>query len=517
MAEVTKDLFNNETANNEVPDTNRNIQKQVKFINICREQKVFDSFFIDNLIPDDHEARAIVEFIDMIDISSFIIKYKTVEGKSGRKALHPKILLSLWLYALSKGISSGREIAQLLEYNPAFQWIAGMELINYHTLSTFRTDNDKALNELFIKVLSVLTKEGLVTLERIMHDGTKIKANASGDTYRRKDTLERHIEMAKEQLTLLKEGNDDQISLKMKAARQRAINEKNERLKLASEEYKKIEDKKKTKEEKQEARVSLTDPESRIMKQSNGGYGPSYNAQISADSKSNIIVGVAVTQEGTDSHQLLNAVERIEKNTDKKIKQMVGDGGYTNRENIIAMSNKQIDFVGSISDESNKCQMQMERRGVKKAFFPDKFKYYEEENKYMCPKGKELKYEGKEMNAGKINYKYRCKKQECDNCENKKDCCNSSKKGRCLIRSEEAKEVLDFRIKMETEEYKNIYKKRSEIIEFVNAWIKEKMKLRQFRLRGLEKTNIELLWHCIAYNINQWIRLIWRKPQSVSI
>jgi transposase len=81
------------------------------------------------------------------------------------------LLISLWLYAYSLGISSAREIARRTEYEPAFQWLTGLDAVNYHTLSDFRIEYRNELDELFTQVLAVLSSEGLITLERVMHDG----------------------------------------------------------------------------------------------------------------------------------------------------------------------------------------------------------------------------------------------------------------------------------------------------------------------------------------------------------
>jgi Transposase DDE domain len=85
---------------------------------------------------------------------------------------------------------------------------------------------------------------------------------------------------------------------------------------------------------KSEARVSTRDPQARVMKQSDGGLALSYNAQISTDAAHGLIVGVAVTQEADDSAQLLPAVDRVEERLKKQSQQMVADGGYTTRDNI---------------------------------------------------------------------------------------------------------------------------------------------------------------------------------------
>jgi transposase len=513
---------NNNLFGQDMPDdaashqsSDENQSKTVKFKSIIRDQMVFNSFNVDNLIDEDHEARAILEFVDMLDLSPYVNTYKTYEGASGRKAVHPKILLSLWLYALSKGVNSAREISRLLEYNPAYQWIAGMELINYHSIASFRSDNKEALDNLFINILSILTKDGLIELERVMHDGTKIKAYASGDRFRRKDTLEQHIKMTEEHLKLLDEENDDD-NLRRKAAKEKVLKERKKKLDLAKKELRKIEKKKKSKEEKENARVCLSDPESRIMKQSNGGYGPSYNAQISADSKNGIIVGAGITQEASDHNQLSESVNRIEKNTEKKPDKLIADGGFTNRENILDMSDKEIDFIGSFKDDSKQSVMQLKKRGISEAFYSCNFEYDKEKNCCTCPAGKILKYESREKRPGITSKKYRANKKDCDNCEHKTECCPNTIKGRSILKSEEHTEIRDFKKKMATEEYKSIYKTRSQVIEFVNAWIKEKINLKQFRLQGSIKVNMELTWACITYNIQQWIRLIWREKLALN-
>ena len=86
----------------------------------------------------------------------------------------------------------------------------------------------------------------------------------------------------------------------------------------------------------------------------------------------------------------------------------------------------------------------------------------------------------------------------------------ASSKGRVVKRGVEDPRVVAFREKMESEAAKTIYKQRGPIAEFTNAWLKEKIGLRRFRLRGLLKARMEVLWACVAYNIQQWIRVRWR-------
>jgi hypothetical protein len=254
------------------------------------------------------------------------------------------------------------------------------------------------------------------------------------------------------------------------------------------------------------------------MKQSNGGYAPSYNVQLSTDSKDGVIVGVGVSQLGSDYEELLPSVKRVERQMGGKPKQMVVDGGFTSRENILAMNDEKVDLIGSLTESIRQSTDQMKRRGVAPAFYPKNFKYDEGGNIYTCPAGKILRWESKEERVGLTKHIYRASGSDCLPCPFKKDCCpQKSCRGRSIARGVENAVVAAFRAKMQTAEAKEIYKKRGPIAEFPNAWIKDKIKMRQFRLRGLIKIWMEALWACLTYNIKQWIRLRWKPRWHTSI
>jgi len=145
-------------------------------------QMVMRAIDVERLIEEVHPARAIWELVGRLDLSGYYAGIASVEGRAGREHTDPQVLISLWLYAYSRGISSAREIARRCEYEPAFQWLCGLEPISHRTLSGFRSGQKAALDDLFAQVLGMLSAEGLITLERVTLDGTKIKANAGGAT-----------------------------------------------------------------------------------------------------------------------------------------------------------------------------------------------------------------------------------------------------------------------------------------------------------------------------------------------
>jgi hypothetical protein len=291
------------------------------------------------------------------------------------------------VYAYSQGIGSAREVARRCEYDPAFQWLTGLQEVNYHTLADFRVERQKELDELFTQVLAALSKEGLITLEQVMQDGTKIKALASTRSYQREGTIQGHLERARQRVEEMGDPRNEEASPKAKQAQVRARREQQERLESALEELQKLRERKSGEKAKSEARVSTSDPQARVMHHSDGGLSLSYNAQICTDAAHGLIVGVAVTQEANDYGQLLPAVDRIEERLEKEPLQMVADGGYTTRETIEDMAERKIDFLGSLTEK------EQSRAGTMNCLPSSAFVYDRERDIYICPEGKELAYD----------------------------------------------------------------------------------------------------------------------------
>jgi transposase len=477
---------------------------------VDRNQLMLRTVDVEQLIEEDHPARAIWAFTGRMEWSGFCASIQALEGVAGREAWDPRLLGSLWLYAYSRGIGSAREITRRCGYDPAFQWLTGLQAVNNHTLADFRVGYESELDELFAQTLGLLSAEGLITLERVMHDGTKIRACAGADSFRREERIRTHLEAARAQVAAMGDPRAEP-SARQRAARQRAARERTQRLEQALEELGKIRQAKVGAEAKDQVRVSQSDPEARVMKQGDGGFAPSYNAQISTDAAHGLIVGVGLTQSGSDYGELLGAVTRVEHSTGQKPQQVVADGGFTSRENIVAMSQEGVDLIGSLGEHNAQSAGQLHRRGVAEAFYPQAFAYDAEQDVYRCPAGQLLRHDGQSKGIGIVQHLYGASAEICALCRFKAQCCpQNESKGRRITRAVEAPVVQAFKTKMQTETAKAIYRLRGPVAEFPNAWIKAKIGLRQFRVRGLRKVGMEALWACLTYNIQQWIRLSWR-------
>ena len=386
-------------------------------------------------------------------------------------------------------------------------------MINAHTLSDFRVKHDKALQGLFVEVLGLLSADGLITLERVMQDGTKIRAKAASDSFRRQERVEQALKEAKAQVAAVEAMSEEEGSRRMAKARQRAARERQERLEQALKEFEQLE---KDDKDKEHRRVSTSDPEARVMKQPGGGYAPSYNVQIDTDAKNGVVVAVGVVQAGNDFEQLEPGIDRVEQNQGKTPQEVVTDGGYVSRETIVAMKRRAIEYIAPCVDEAGKGQSSYDSRGVSAEYHSSQFIYDAQTNSYHCPQGNILTYEGKEQRHLQLSYRYRAKRSDCQGCPMKSQCCPGNRVvGRSVHRSEELAEVAEFRDKMQSETARAIYKTRAQVAETPNLWIKEKFRLRQFSVRGLAKVGMEALWACLTYNIRVWMRLCWRKAAVV--
>lgn len=507
-----------ENANSSDSSQTRDGHALVRCKPVERNQLLLRPVDVEKLVGLSHAVRAIWELVGDLDLKPYYAEIDALEGEAGRPAWDPQVLISLWIYAYKDGISSAREIARRCEYHPAYQWLTGMEGVNYHTLADFRIEHQAALDRLFMEVLGVLSHQGLITLRRVMHDGTKIKAGASDRSFHRKATLEHHLKQAEEQVKAMGDPHAEKLSPRRAKAKERALREKQERLRQAVKELDQLEEARSKAEnngEKKQLRVSSTDPEARVMLGAKGSYGPAYNVQISTDAKARIIVGVGVTQCSSDAGELPAAVERIQKNLGQKPEQMVVDGAYPTHETIEAMADTGIDLIGPLPERKKPGWDVLKRNGVSPRFYPEAFSYDPVTDTYRCPAGKLLSFETEERPAGWIKRRYRARPTNCRSCPFQSQCCPGTKKGRSVLRMEKTAPVVAFEAKMQTEQAQAIYKERAGVAEFPNAWIKEKMGLRQFRLRGRVKVGMEVLWACLTYDICQWIRLCWR-PQRLA-
>jgi hypothetical protein len=205
--------------------------------------------------------------------------------------------------------------------------------MNYHTLADFRTQQLALLDRLLTASVASLMTEGLVTLDRVAHDGMRVRASAGAGSFRRQPTLETASRDAEEQVAALREeirADPGASTKRQQAARQRAVRERTDRVRAALEHLPKIATKRKP-AERSEARASTTDPEARVMKMADGGFRPAFNVQLATATTSQVITGVEVTNVGSDRGALLPMLEQHQTRYGQRPKELLVDGGFVRK------------------------------------------------------------------------------------------------------------------------------------------------------------------------------------------
>jgi len=482
-----------------------------RLASIDRRQILLRTVDVEKLIDDDHSARSIWELVGRLDLSRYHAQIESVEGRAGRDHTDPQLLISLWLYAYSRGISSARELARQCEFEPGFQWLCGLEAISHRTLSGFRSENKAGLDDLFVQVLGMLSAEGLIRLERVTLEGTKIKANAGGNTFRRKEKLEAHLALAREQVRILNaEGEQEESTAKRQAAaRRRAARQRASRLEAAVREVERLQQEKKHDRKEFVARASSTDPDAHVMRNGEGGTVPSYNVQLLTDTTHGMVVSVEATTAAIDYRQLKPALQRCVTTLGQKPKQIVADGDYTNHASVQAAADCGVDFYGSWQDSWKPTER--DACGRSGDFLASAFPYDPKRDCFTCPAGKGLTRRTRLHRGNGVHTQlYHAGKTVCAQCPLRSHCAPPNAKPawrRAITRIEEPATTTAFKTKMATEEAQQIYARRSQIAEFPHAWIKERCGLRQFRCRGRLKVSMEATWACLSYNLARWFSL----------
>ncbi len=338
----------------EQPTRSRTRREEARVLRPKREQLQWAPVDLESLLSQDHAARAIWGFLEKLDLSGFYGAIKAVVDRPGRPTTDPQVLLALWLMATVEGIGSARRLARLCDEHDAYRWLCGGVPINYHMLSDFRVAHQEALDDLLSQIVASLMAAGAVKLERVAQDGMRVRTSAGASSFRRKQGLASCLKAAQTQVRRLakeREHPDPGVTRRQQAARERAAREREERVKEAlahlpqAKAAKERQNRTRTIAERAKLkapRSSTTDPQARVMKMPDGGFRPAYNVELATDSAKGVIVGVAVTSEGTDAGQAAPMEEQVVKRTGHHPKTYLMDGGFATRGDITTLEQRAV-------------------------------------------------------------------------------------------------------------------------------------------------------------------------------
>ena len=482
---------------------------KIKYKAIERSQCVLQVLDYEQLISADHPARIIWELAGKMNLEAFAEQAKSREGEVGRSRWSPQLLVSVWVYSYTLRIASARAIERLMTHEPGLRWLTADQEVNHHTLADFRVEHKAALEKLFVEFLAMLDQAGVVDLQMLLQDGTKMKAVAGKSSFHRRKTLEKRLRTARKVMKKLeREAAQEGASQdeRRQAAQRNAAQQAVKRATAALKQLEKLEAKA-APSAQADLRVSDSEPEARKMKQTNGGWDPGYNMQVITEAQSRIIVNVGVTNEGNDLHQLGPALDRMAEQGMAAPQTMIADNGYATRENVECTAERKVELIAPWKDDLARQAGSCTRHGIDKEFAAGVFQKQARGQQLLCPAGKTLTILQQKVHHGMRQNVFQAQARDCSRCPWLRQCCGQRGGPRRIEVPIESKAMRDYLARMKRRAVKKLYKKRAEVAEFPNLWIKGVQQLRRFSVRGLVKVGIEALWIALAYNISQWIRL----------
>ncbi len=319
----------------------------------CQVEMQF--FSLDQLLSHDHRARIVWAFVQSVDLEPLYGEIEVTGNTAGRTAIAPEILVALWLQATLDGIGSARELDRRCKTDIPYLWILGTVSVNHHTLSDFRVLHGEFLEQLLVDTVASLIDCDLVPLDTIAQDGMRVRASAGSSSFRRKPSLEKLRQKSQEHIDRLKEEAQSEAArqegdARRRAAVERAADERKQRIDEALRQREKLSNQreKRKKGDGPRTRVSTTDPDARKMKMANGGYNPAYNVQFATDAQSRVIVGVDVTNAGTDGGELAPMHEKVSSDYGKIPGTMLVDSAYATKNGVTALEAAGTEVVSTI-------------------------------------------------------------------------------------------------------------------------------------------------------------------------
>ncbi|WP_443936436.1 IS1182 family transposase [Pedobacter sp. MW01-1-1] len=485
----------------------------------------------DELITAGHPVRIVNDVINKINIQSLLNAYQ-IKGSS---SYHPQMLLKILVYGYVSNVYSSRKLETACRENINFMWLSGMSYPDHNTINRFRGVRLKEhLRKIFEEVVLLLAEEGLLSIEEVYTDGTKIEANANKYTFVWKKAIQTNKEKMKlaladiwtyaQSITKAEDELPDppdftEINKEKVQATVDKLNEvladnpdankkiKN-KLKYISKEY----PKKIAEYEVKEAILgnrnsySKTDEDATFMRMKedhmrNGQLKAGYNVQISTSNQ--FIVNYTIHPNPTDTTTLKAHIEQHETSFGKSLKSITADAGYGSEENYELLEQKGIEAYVKYNMFDKE---QNERYTSKKSFQADKLFYNQEQDCYICPMGQQMHYIGDAKRKTSTGFEQTSKRYQARNCSNcpLNGVCHKSQGNRIieintnlLSHKQTAYQLLNSEKGIEKR------KQRCYDVEPVFGNIKQNQGFRRFMLRGKEKVAIEWGLLAIAQNIRK--------------
>jgi len=463
-----------------------------------RNQQLIFPPSLDELVDENNMARAIDEYVEVLNISELNIHTKKSLIADGQPAFHPKLLLKIYIYGYLNKIRSSRKLETEIKRNIELMWLTQGLIPSYKTIANFRKDNPKSLQTIFKEFSLLLKHLKLITGEIVAVDGAYLRANASKNTLIMKKTVKKDIakinEDIKNYMTILEttDKENNEVNLNISKEDIQNLKEKKDRFQkdldllesLAKEQHNKTD---------KDASV-MSKPAHNLM---------AYNSQITVDDTFKFIVATDISCNGHDLDQLHNMATKTKEIIDNKNMIFTADKGYYSSVEIKKCLDDGIETIVPLRNTATKKKIKDAR------FSKNQFSYNHKDDCYICPNNQILNNSNTQYKRGnRMLDVYRLSSKLCKACPLKSSCLSDKTNYKQMYRWEHEIIIDDYTKKMNTKEAKYIVKKRGSIVEHPFGTIKRTLGWDHFLVRSKEKVLGENALIMFTYNFRRLLNLI---------
>lgn len=505
-----------------------------------REQGVLFPTRLDEVVPAGHPVRRLDEILARLDWSAWNAEYDLTRGQP---PIPPRTLAGVLLYGLMLRLRSSRALEDALRFRLDFRWLAEGRSIDHATLSEFRRRHPEALRNLFVQIGLVARELGFLALERLAFDGTRLRANSRRSGTRtpaelrqwREELAARFADLSA-RLAQADDGDEKEERLPANdAALPQELANVARRLATidaALAELQRVEEAGET----VPRRLPLTDPQSRITPNKDGGFAPNYTPLATVDAGSGLIVGCDVIAMTNEDRSLLPQLEEVQRDfgLERPVPEVLADGMMGSGANLHALEERNITLyapsqwadpttnparrddlsrpvpaeqVDALPSRTTKTSS-----GATTTFAKDAFVHDADRDCYWCPQGETLPLAitSRERSAvgNQERRRYRSAPEACAACPLRTRCLKPNATRREISRFEHDHYQEALAERMATAEAQAKYARRRHVAERPFAHIKQQFGARQFLLRGLDAVRQEWRWLASAFNLSRLMSLL---------
>ena len=459
---------------------------QFKQLPCSPQQVVLFSVSLEETVAADCDVRLLSEAMELLDWRELEASYKT----TGCPAYPPKLMAKLLMYGYSKGVRSSRKLEEAAQHDLRYIWLLGGFRPDHATIARFRRKHESHLKQLFVGTVRLCAEAGLVLLNCVATDGSRIQGRASKRSLYDKKRLAKEL-AAVEQILAEAEAIDQAEeaassragtipeALKDAKCRQARLAEIAARLEKSSQQ-----------------RVSASDPDCKVVR-TGAGFRPGYNAQVTVDSEHHVIVAAELICQQTDNAQLSEQLKQVAENLGLAPDLALADSGYSDEETFQWLEDTKQQALVPPREQAKK-QQDTSLFGSR-CFLP-----VAGEDALICPAGRKLTLRGTVKKGNNHYREYTA--LDCRGCSFSRDCIKGKKRRRSLQVSIVEKIRDELRQKLKTPQGQAQYRIRAQTVEPTFGNLKANLGFWRFLLAGKVGASAEFWLICIAHNLLIWVR-----------